>query len=57
MFCRFGWVSRQEVRGEALACGHFLPEERPAETLRNIWHFLTDKPLPDDIGVPEGPAP
>jgi len=51
------WSRAQEVRGEALACGHFLPEERPAETLRNLWQFLTDKPLPDDIALPEGPAP
>lgn len=55
------WSRAVEVRGEALPCGHFLAEERPAETLRHIWRFLTDEDLPkslaEEFKVPEGPAP
>ena len=29
-----------DVRGHALPCGHFLPEEAPAETLRALQEFL-----------------
>ena len=29
-----------DLRGEALDCGHFLPEERPAEVLRALEGFL-----------------
>jgi haloacetate dehalogenase len=28
------------VRGRALDCGHFLPEEKPRETLRELRRFL-----------------
>ncbi len=30
----------RDVRGKALDCGHFLPEERPAEVLRELRRFL-----------------
>jgi haloacetate dehalogenase len=30
----------RDVRGRALDCGHFLPEEAPQETLREIRRFL-----------------
>ena len=30
----------KNVTGRALACGHFLPEEAPDETLREIGRFL-----------------
>jgi haloacetate dehalogenase len=30
----------RDVRGRALDCGHFLPEERPAEVLRELRRFL-----------------
>lgn len=30
----------KDVRGKALACGHFLPEEKPAEVLRELRRFL-----------------
>ena len=33
------WAS--DVRGEALACGHFLPEEAPAATLAALEPFLS----------------
>jgi haloacetate dehalogenase len=29
-----------DVRGRALPCGHFLPEERPADVLRELRRFL-----------------
>jgi len=32
-----------DVRGRALDCGHFLPEEAPRETLREIERFLADR--------------
>jgi hypothetical protein len=28
------------VRGKALACGHFLPEEKPRQVLRELRRFL-----------------
>jgi hypothetical protein len=28
------------VRGKALPCGHFLPEEAPEETLTELSRFL-----------------
>jgi len=31
-----------DVRGHALDCGHFLPEERPADVLRELRRFLAD---------------
>jgi haloacetate dehalogenase len=31
----------RDVRGKALPCGHFLPEEAPAQTLREIRRFLS----------------
>ena len=35
------WRERfQDVRGEALDCGHFLPEERPEETYRAMRDFF-----------------
>jgi haloacetate dehalogenase len=33
-------VSDAEVRGQALPCGHFLPEEKPQETLAALLGFL-----------------
>ncbi|MEM1400915.1 MAG: alpha/beta hydrolase [Pseudomonadota bacterium] len=51
------WAKANEVRGQAIPSGHFLAEERPAETLHHLWSFLTDEPFPDDLTVPEGPAP
>jgi len=30
----------RDVRGKALDCGHFLPEEKPRETLRELRRFL-----------------
>ena len=29
-----------DLRGQALACGHYLPEEAPEETLVALQHFL-----------------
>jgi haloacetate dehalogenase len=39
--CLADWrqVARN-VRGRALDCGHFLPEERPREVLRELRSFL-----------------
>ena len=31
-----------DVRGRALDCGHFLPEEKPDDVLRELRRFLTD---------------
>jgi haloacetate dehalogenase len=31
-----------DLRGEAIDCGHFLPEEKPAETLAALRGFLTE---------------
>ena len=33
------------VRGKALNCGHFVPEEKPAETLREIRAFIAEHPI------------
>jgi haloacetate dehalogenase len=39
--CLADWreVAR-DVRGRALACGHFLPEEKPQEVLRELRRFI-----------------
>jgi haloacetate dehalogenase len=35
------WRERaQNVQGKPLPCGHFLPEEAPAETLAELKKFL-----------------
>jgi haloacetate dehalogenase len=34
-----------DVRGKALDCGHFIPEEKPAATLREIRSFLAKHPM------------
>lgn len=34
-----------DVRGKALDCGHFIPEEKPAETLKEIRRFIGQYPL------------
>jgi haloacetate dehalogenase len=34
-----------DVRGKALDCGHFVPEERPAETLKEIRRFIGTYPI------------
>jgi haloacetate dehalogenase len=31
-----------DVRGEALACGHYIPEEAPAALLERALPFLTE---------------
>jgi len=36
--CRRAWAD--DVRGRALDCGHFLPEEAPAETLSELRRFF-----------------
>jgi haloacetate dehalogenase len=37
------WLERAEdVRGEALACGHYLAEERPEETAQALEEFFID---------------
>ena len=43
--CLANWreVAR-DVRGRALDCGHFLPEEKPAEVLRELRGFLARSP-------------
>ncbi|HLX79002.1 MAG TPA: alpha/beta hydrolase [Burkholderiales bacterium] len=39
--CLANWREvAQDVRGRALDCGHFLPEEKPREVLRELRHFL-----------------
>jgi haloacetate dehalogenase len=30
----------EDVRGKALDCGHFLPEEKPREVLAELRRFL-----------------
>jgi len=35
-----GWAD--EVRGEALDCGHFLPEEKPEEVARRLIAFFSE---------------
>ena len=32
------------IAGRALDCGHFLPEEKPAEVLRELRRFLARSP-------------
>ena len=34
-----------DVRGKALDCGHFIPEEKPQETLKEIQRFMRAYPL------------
>lgn len=55
------WSRAVNVSGQALPCGHFLAEERPADTLRHVWQFLTGEPAAQSLiskfKVPEGPAP
>lgn len=37
------WRERAaDVRGEAIDCGHFLPEEKPDETCRALMDFFSD---------------
>ena len=31
-----------DVRGRSISCGHYLAEEAPAETLRELTTFLAD---------------
>ena len=33
----------RDVRGRALPCGHYLPEERPGETVEELVSFLEDR--------------
>jgi haloacetate dehalogenase len=33
----------RDVRGRALDCGHFLPEEKPAAVLTELRRFLARK--------------
>ena len=35
-----------DVRGKSLDCGHFIPDEKPAETLREIRRFIGQHPIP-----------
>jgi haloacetate dehalogenase len=44
--CLADWreVAR-DVRGRAFGCGHFLPEEKPAEVLRELRKFLARCPI------------
>jgi haloacetate dehalogenase len=43
--CLADWRAvARDVRGKALDCGHFLPEERPAEVLRELRRFLARSP-------------
>jgi haloacetate dehalogenase len=49
-----GWT--EEVRGRALDCGHYLPEEAPEETYAELRAFFgewgeTDKHLSDQDPV------
>ncbi len=40
--CLADWRAvARHVRGRALDCGHFLPEEKPQEVLRELRRFLT----------------
>jgi haloacetate dehalogenase len=34
-----------DVRGKTLNCGHFLPEEKPLETLKEITRFIKQYPI------------
>jgi haloacetate dehalogenase len=39
--CLADWRAvARNVRGEALDCGHYLPEERPDEVARHLENFL-----------------
>ncbi len=39
--CLAAWRAvAREVRGESLACGHYLPEEQPGEVARQLESFL-----------------
>lgn len=39
-----GWRERtDDVRGQALDCNHFIPEEKPAETLALLRAFFLQK--------------
>ena len=39
--CLANWREvAKDVRGRALDCGHFLPEEKPREVLRELRRFL-----------------
>ncbi|MGH8745303.1 MAG: alpha/beta fold hydrolase, partial [Burkholderiales bacterium] len=39
--CLADWRAvAKNVRGRALDCGHFLPDERPAEVLREVERFF-----------------
>lgn len=41
--CLADWRAvARDVQGHALPCGHFLPEERPAEVLRELRRFLAE---------------
>jgi haloacetate dehalogenase len=31
-----------DLRGEAIDCGHFIPEEKPAETIRAMRRFFVE---------------
>jgi haloacetate dehalogenase len=36
------WRERAiDVRGKAIECGHFLPEERPEETTAELLRFIS----------------
>jgi haloacetate dehalogenase len=35
-----------DVRGEALPCGHYLPEEAPNETVEALMTFLSESAPP-----------
>lgn len=44
--CLADWQAvAEDVRGRALDCGHFLPEERPRETLAEVLAHLKQHPL------------
>ncbi len=44
--CLADWQAvAADVRGRALACGHFIPEEAPAPTLDELTRFLAAYPL------------
>ncbi len=39
--CLAAWRElARDVRGKALDCGHYLPEERPAEVARELENFF-----------------
>jgi haloacetate dehalogenase len=45
-----------DVRGQAIDCGHFLPEENPAETLAALREFFLDPLIPAKAGIQAGLA-